>query len=344
MAVWDHSMDGVPWTPSKMRRAVKILREGASVSFAFGAEPLDRLAVLDEKVLRLRPDLVLHVWSTAAGSGLDDEQVASLAALQHLRHLKVTGVKRARLAPLAALRTLESIDLGLGCNLDPAFLVPLSKLRKVRLRAKVVDLGPLAELARLESLELGGTLGELEPLGGCARLSSLRFGSTTIGSLEFLSKLSKLRELALDSATIAGPLDGIGEARGLTGLSLTSNKNLRDLDFIARLTRLERLRIDQPLVLTLPDLAKLSKLTDIALGGMKAWTNPEVLETLPRVRHVELKEINPKLAADRFFFLADSRKLRSLEKVDVRWIDFAKRRREALQAHFVAAGRAALLA
>ncbi len=344
MAAWDRSMDGVPWTPSKMQRAVKVLRPGASVSFAFHAEPLERLALLDDKVFRRRPDLVLHVWSTSASNHLDDAQVAALAALSNVRQLKIIGVKRAGFGALAGMHALESLGLSFPGSLDLSFVLPLSNLRTLALRAKLADLGPLAKLERLDSLALEGTLADLTPLAGCKVLSALRFGSSTIPSLDCLAELSKLRNLALDSTTVTGQLNGIGQTRGLADLSITANKNLRDLDFIARLTRLERLRIDQPLVVTLPDLSKLTKLTTISCRGMKQWENPEVLGTLPTIREIELQEINPKLTADRFFFLADPKKFRTLEKLDVRWIDFAKKRRAALHAHFVTVGRTALLA
>lgn len=342
MTTWAHSMNGVPWTAKKMRQAVSTLREGASVTFAFGADPLERLLELDEKVLALRPDLQLHAWSVAAARRLSHEEATALASLAHVRHLRLSGLKGAPFDVLAGLKRLESLSIAATCRVDLSFVAQMSSLRHVELSAMLEHLEALARCKRLKTLALSGAIGDLAPLAGCTRLESLRFGASTIRSVAFVAELRRLSRLDVDAATVACALAPLVEVPRLAQLSLTNNRDLLDVAFVGGLVRLERLRIDQPRVVRLPDLSKLRRLSDVQLC-LKAWTNPEVLETLPRVRSIALSEINPKLKAERFYFLATSPELRALERVDVRFIDFGKRRRAAIEAHFEAAGKKALL-
>ncbi len=341
MSTWVHSMHGVPWTPKKMRQAVSILRDAASVGFAFAADRAEQLADLDARVFAERPDLWLHAWSTAPGSKVTDGELAALVALRHVRRLQLSGLTTRSLDRIGELTKLTELSLAVGGTIDLGFIARLPALRHLTVHGRIVDLAPLARCARLERVRLSGTLPDLAPLAGVKRLSELAIGGATVRSLAVLGKLPRLRTLSLDTTTIACSPAPIGTARGLVELSITNTRELRDAAFLGELTRLTSLRIDQPHVRRLPDLSALRRLHAVQLGGMKAWENPEVLATLKQLRELALSEINPKLPAERFFFLAELASLRSL---DVRFIDFGTRRPKALTAHLVKAGKRHLLA
>lgn len=340
MSTWVHSMHGVPWTPKKMRQAVAVLRDGASVGFAFAADPLERLRELDERVFAERPDLWLHAWSTASGAKVTDAALAELTALGHVRRLQLSGMTCKSLDRLGDLTKLTEVSIAVGGTIGLAFITRLPALRRLAVHGRIDDLAPLARCARLEHVSLGGTLPDLAPLAGVKRLASLVIGGATVRSLAVLGKLPRLRRLQLDTTTIACSPAPIGTVRGLVELSITNTRELRDVTFLSGLSRLTSLRLDQPHVRRLPALAALRRLHEVQLCGMKAWENPEILATLPSVRALALSEINPKLAAERFFFLAEMKSLRSL---DIRFIDLGKRRPSVLTAHLVQAGKRGLL-
>ena len=306
--VWVHSQHGVPWTASKMRRARTELREGASLGFAFGADPHEKLTELWDKVLSQRPDLVLHVWSTRSGKRLSSEDLAALTGLRQLRRLELSGFSNKTLSELAQLKALTWLTI----------------------RGSLKSLAFLESLSKLQRLSVVGAVPDLSPIGACGRLRTLLLQSATLRSLGFVEHLPRLQKLVITGATVECDLAPLCNVPKLTELSVSSNRNLRDAAFLERMTRLQSLRFDQPLVKELPSLARLTQLRDVHFQGMKAWSNPEALESLPRVRSIVLREINPKLDAERFFFLAH---LKGLRHLDVRWIDYGKRRREKLDAY-----------
>ncbi|WP_260871061.1 hypothetical protein [Paenibacillus xylanexedens] len=58
---WAASMSGVPWNAEKMDNAVKQLRNRATVSFVVGADGMENVVDLDERVFSKRPDLILKI-------------------------------------------------------------------------------------------------------------------------------------------------------------------------------------------------------------------------------------------------------------------------------------------
>lgn len=105
-------MDGVPWTKKKMKEAVKILRQGASVTFAFGAEKLTALQELNDEVFALRPDLVFHAWSVTTKRIITDEELQTLVGMNNIKKVQLNGFNNTTLTALGGMQQLDEILLG----------------------------------------------------------------------------------------------------------------------------------------------------------------------------------------------------------------------------------------
>jgi len=314
-------MRGYPWTPRKMRDAARVLRDGAQVSFEFGLDDIEKLAVLDATVLSARPDLVLVV-STWEPDGprrpMRDDELDALVALPNVRRLMLRGFVDRPSERLGDLRRLEWLTVG----------------------GRISDLRFLAKLSRLKKLELSLAVPDLAPLAACRSLRKLLLYGQTLRSFAPIAPLSRLETLGLYSGTLRANLAELAVLPKLVELSVSSNRDVTDVDGLAALTGLARLRISQPRVVRLPDLSRSRRLVDVELIGMKAWSNPEILATLPAVRRLELREIGPAARAERFFPLAG---IRSLRELDIRFLDYGKRRTASIVAHVEAQGRGTIL-
>lgn len=313
-----HAMHGVPWTPAKMRAAVQKVQKGGSVSFSFGTDPLDCLRQLDGQVFALRPDLNLHISPNLKGAKFTEAELETVASLEHVRGLEVSASKQARLSALGALRHLERLTL----------------------RGSLPDVEFVGQLPALTQVFVCGAAKGLDSLGTCSALEQLHIQSAAVPSLAFIESLPRLHRVTLDGVQQVGGLEALTRLPALEVLQLSEIKELVDVDFIAALARVESLTVRQSRVVKLPDLSGLERLTELQLHLMKAWTNPEVMATLPCVERIKLEEINTKLKAERFFFLAEM----GLSHLDIEFLDFNKGRIEAITAHFARLGKSAQLA
>ena len=301
---WIHSMHGVPWTKTKMKKAVEILRPNASVTFAFGAEKLSVLEELNEIVFSIRPDLTFHVWSVANNEILTDEELTLLTKMQNVKNLHLNGFNNTSLQIISEMIQLTSLILGAKKMLDISFIEKLNNL---------ID------------INLTGSFVELKPLSSCTELKTI-YLSTTINSFDFFKPLNKIEKLYIDSCIATNDFSPFNKST-LTDLSITSIKMLENVDTLANFENLNYLRLDASRVEMLPNLSKLRNLKKLELGYMKAWKNPEILKTLPMLEELELKEINTKLKPEQFYFLTE---MNTLEKLDFRFMDFNKKRIEKL--------------
>lgn len=297
-------MDGVPWTTRKMKEAVKILRTGATVSFAFGAEKLEMLYQLDEQVLAARPDMVLKAWSVASKGIITEEELAALASLKHIRKLHLNGFNNTSLEALASMQQLIKLTLGPGKKLDLSFI---------------------SGYTQLEDIWLSGSFSGLENLSHCTALEKVIL-NTTIDSFEFMRPLDKLQMLAVDQCSAPFDFKPFNKP-SLKELRLSSVFNLDQVDDLADFEHLQQLKIHAGKLEVLPDMHKLKQLRSLELTGMKVWKNPEVLQALPALEELRLTEINTKLKAEQFYFLFA---MPSLQKLDYRFIDFNKKRIDTL--------------
>lgn len=89
--VWIHSMDGFPWTKSKMAKAIEILKQNASITFAFGYEKLSVLELLNEFVFKVRPDLILNIWSVTDKRIITEEELEVLNKMNYVKKIHANG-------------------------------------------------------------------------------------------------------------------------------------------------------------------------------------------------------------------------------------------------------------
>lgn len=308
-----HSMNGVPWTNVKMKDAIQILRPNASVTFAFGAEELSVLKDLNEIVFQVRPDLILHVWSVADNRIITNEELSLLTKMGNVKKLYFNGFNNTSLQEVAEMEQLTSL------RLEPK---------------KKLDLSFIEKLNHLTNISLTGKFMALEPLSSCNKLTNLHL-STTINSFSFFKTLNNVMHLSIDNCMTSSDFNQINKET-LINLSITSIKMLENVDFLADFQNLQSLRLGASRVKTLPSLAKLTKLKKLEFDCMKVWGNPEILQTLPMLEELLLKEINTKLKAEQFYFLTAMDTLTSL---DYRFMDFNKSRIEKLNNRFKEKGK-----
>jgi uncharacterized protein (TIGR02996 family) len=204
--------------------------------------------------------------------GYAGDSVEPLAGLTTLATLGLEGTSLADIASLGALPQLRTIALR-RCEGPLRGLAGFTQLHALELsaHARVEQLGlealaPLAELTQLRELDLGDAgWANIEALAGLTALERLDLRSSETVRLEPLRELAQLRELDL---------------RGCTGLS--------DLGPLARLERLEQLRLGYTRVRDLRPLAKLAKLTTLELAGT-AVTDLSPLFGLPALAKLDLK-------------------------------------------------------
>ena len=163
--------------------------------------------------------------------------------------------------------------------------------------------------------------------------------SATINSFSFFKPLNKIEELNIDSCIATDDLSPFNKPT-LNRLSVTSIKMLENVDTLAEFENLNSLRLDASRVETLPNLNKLKNLKTLELGYMKVWNNPEALQALPMLQELELKEINPKLKAEQFYFLTE---MNTLTALDFRFMDFNRSRIEKLTKIFEEKGKGNIL-
>lgn len=305
---WIHSMDGVPWTKAKMKKAVEILRPNASVTFAFGAEKLSVLKELNETVFNVRPDLIFHVWSVSDNRIITDEELVLLTKMGNVKKLHFNGFNNTTLQPISEMTQLTSLKLGPNKKLDISFVEKLSLLINI---------------------SLTGSFVEVEPLSNCSELTTI-YLSTTINSFSFFKSLNKIEKLYIDNCIATKDFSSFNK-QSLTSLSITSIKLLDNVDNLADFENLKSLKLDASRVETLPNLIKLKNLKKVELGNMKVWKNPEILQTLPILEDLTLNEINTKLKPEQFYFLTE---MNTLKTLDFRFMDYNKNRIEKLNKMF----------
>lgn len=314
---WDASMDGMPWTKRKMKEAVKILRPGASVTFAFGGEKLSALQELNEEVFAMRPDLLFHAWSVTTESIITNEELQGIIGMDHVKKLQLSGFNNKSLAGLGVMKRLDELKLSTTQKLDLGFVRSLTNLQKIQLIGVFSNLGSLAECIKLEKVLL----------------------STTITSFDFLRPLTRLAWLQIDNCAAPADFKAFNHP-SLTELIISGIHNLQQVDDLAAFESLQKLHLHAAKLELLPDLRNLTRLQTLKLAYMKSWRNPEALQHLPALAELQLSEINTKLKAEQFYFLFD---MPSLKKLDYRFIDFNKKRIEALNNECEKRGREDLI-
>lgn len=177
----------------------------------------------------------------------------------------------------------------------------------------------------MKKIRLSGIFSEIGALAECITLEKVSL-ATTITSFDFLRPLTKLASLNIDSCATPFDFKAFNHST-LTDLSLSAIHNLQQVDDLAAFENLQKLHLHAVKLELLPELHKLTSLHTLTLAHMKSWRNPEALQHLPALVNLEMTEINAKVKAEQFYFLFE---MTSLKKLDYRFIDFNKKRIEAL--------------
>ena len=314
--VWIHSMDGLPWTKTKMNKAVEILRPNATITFSVGNELPSILEDLNETIFKVRPDLIL-LFTNSSNSSINNELLESLTKMNFVKRIEFNGFKNKELSKISDMIQLQHLIISSKNKLDISFIEKLKSLTKISLR---------------------GTFNSLHPIKNCTELETI-YLSTTIDSFDFFEDLNKIEEITIDTCIAPNDFTPLNK-KNLQDLTINSVKMLEKIDGLADFTNLKSLKLDASQIKRLPKMDMLFNLKKLELGYMKKWENPEILKTLPALEELELQEINTKLKAEQFYFLTE---MNTLKTVDFRFIDFNKGRIEKLNNYFKINGKQNIL-
>ncbi|MFD2114296.1 hypothetical protein ACFSTH_01095 [Paenibacillus yanchengensis] len=316
--IWHASMQGVPWTVEKMSAAVKQLRNRATISFVIGVDRTEDLVELDKRVFAKRPDLILYIWNRDAKTPCPEELLKTIAAMQYVAALKLDLQQPHDLTMLSAMKQMQFLNV-----VSPK---------------KAQSLAFIHHYKQLTYLELHGKFDDLAPIAACKQLNTLVL-NCTIEQLDFIVDLPLLQYLSIDSCDVKGPLEVIAHS-SVTMLSLSSIRNLRDIQAVGEMYNLEFLSLVLTKVEQLCNFSKLDKLRQLELSSMKTLRDVDNLWSAKRLEYLELKELNTAIKAAAFAPLA---KMPHLRQVDFRFIDFNKGRIAAMKAQLEQAGKGHLI-
>lgn len=178
------------------------------------------------------------------------------------------------------------IDHSNVADLSP--LVNLPNLRQLSvLRAdEVTDISPLCELTELQWLQLWSTsVTDLSPLAKLTKLKRLELGCCRVNDITPLASLTKLETLSLFDCSA-----GLVALENLTSLkTLCLETDSTNLSALAKLMSLEDLMLMGDAITDLSELASLTKLEKLSLGGPPDITGPAVTDLSPLANLVNLK-------------------------------------------------------
>lgn len=222
----------------------------------------------------LRRVVLVGPRSLARVAGLLAERAIEALVIRGLASHEAPRGDRGALATLAGLESLTELSLeGISLDEDLATLAALPHLRALALRRCQGSLRSLAGFTRLQTLEVSAhaqieQLG-FEPLAGLAGLVELReldLGDAGWPHADALAELTRLERLDLRSSEVVR-LEPLRRLAALRELNLSGCTGLSDLQPIAGLVALERLRLGYTRVRDLRPLAGLGKLAILELAG-----------------------------------------------------------------------------
>jgi len=297
------------WDIEKIRASVnKFDFANNTVYFDFYNNTHADLENLNKHLFDKRPDLILQV----ATATKDNTYLAPLPSLKNVKKLYLTGYSSLNeIKGMDQLEYLSIYNLSNKKTLDIEFLEGLNNLEELRLSAKVKN---------------------IDPVGKCKNLKLL-YLSTTLDNYGFMQPLDKIKNVMIDSCIASNDFAPLNKPT-LEELSILQINKLENIDGIKDFVSLKKLRISLSKLKTLPEMNKLENLRELKLN-LKSWENPEVLKTIPALEKLYMEEINPKLDAEKFYFLTE---MQTLKKIDFRFIDFNKKRIEKLNKMFAEKG------
>jgi hypothetical protein len=240
-------------------------------------------AALLRRVVLVRPRSLARIAKLLADQG--DRSIEALV---------LRGRPEDSLEPLASLASLTELQIeGVALD-DVAALAELPRLRELALRRCEGELRGLAGFFGLHSLEISAhtrveQLGPdpLAPLAGLGNLRALDLGDAGWAQADALADLCALERLDLRSSEVVR-LEPLRELGALRELNLSGCTGLSDLQPLASLLALERLRLGYTRVKDLRPLAQLERLTILELAGTPV-SDLSPLHRLPALTKLDLK-------------------------------------------------------
>ncbi|WP_339225082.1 hypothetical protein [Paenibacillus sp. FSL H8-0332] len=317
MGVWTSSMNGAPWTKSKMSTAVKQLRERALISYVIDVDKLHDLQELDQHVFAERPDLVLSISQVDGKVRYPEELLQTLAELQHI----------------------TALELNLFHSVDLSVLGKLARLQFLSISAKKpIDLSFLASFKQLQYLSVHGPFQDLTPIGDASSLDTLIL-RTTIHELEFVRRLPKLLCLFIHDSILKGSLEALANST-VPMLSLAAIRNLTEVGALESMSNLTYLHLSLPKLAALCDFSNMPGLIQLELDQMKSLEDIDPLWTATKLEMLQLREISAAVTAKE---LEPLTAMEHLKQVDFQFLDLKKGRIAALRESFTQAGKSHLL-
>ena len=152
------------------------------------------------------------------------------------------------------------------------------------------DMDLLRELSALESLHLiliGEEITDFSPLQQLSALSELKI-STKVSDLSWLSGLTNLKKLTLDSTFGVKDYASLYSLSGLESLSIENSETLKELDFIRNMPHLKELILRDTAVQSLAPLTDRTSLLHLSLVDNSAIKDYGVLPTLSSLQNLTL--------------------------------------------------------
>jgi len=299
------------WTIEEINVAANETRENGLIHFNSYCNTQSELENLNEHLFKKRPDLILRFTTE------NNSDFTLLSRLKNIEKLSLFGYKS-----LSQLKDMSH----------------LSFLEIYNVNVKALDIDFFEELNNLIDLRLTARVKNLEAIGKCVNLEKL-YLSTTINNYNFMQALNKIKIVFIDYCGASNDF-GLLNKPTLEELSLTSIKNLENIETVKDFAGLKNLKLSASKIKRLPEMNKMVNLRELELHSMKIWENPEILKTIPSLEKIELEEINTKLNAEQFYFLAE---MKTLKEIDFRFIDFNKKRIDKLNKHFIEKGKGNLI-
>jgi hypothetical protein len=299
------------WTIEKINTIANEISENSIIYFNFCINSLAELENLNEYLFKKRPDLILRFATE------NNNDFTSLYLLKNIKKL--------------SLFNYDSLDEIKNIN-------HLTFLEIYNSNKKALDISFLEKLNNLHELRLTGKVGNIEMIGKCKNIEKL-YLSTTINNYKFMQLLDGIKIIYIDHCIASNDFTLLNK-QTLEELSITAINKLENIDTIKHFSTLKKLTLSASKIKKLPEMNKLANLRELRLELMKAWENPEIIKTIPSLEKLKLEEINTKLNAEQFYFLTE---IKTLKEIDIRFIDFNKKRMDKLHKWFKENGKENML-
>lgn len=176
-------------------------------------------------------------------------------------------------------------------NLEPLKFFPDLKFFGLYQVDESLDLSPLTALKRVEYVSLGGRVGDVSPLSKLKTLQKFDLYETHVSSLASFKSLKQITKLDLYGSGVSDlkPLSGL---KALKTLRLGNCPDVKDINPLCALPRLESLDLSHTGVADLSAIRKMKKLKRLYLEGMDVSGSPAPRKIKTQIKALEKSRPN----------------------------------------------------